>query len=204
MDEEQATNIDELFPKLKGESSLVPDGAKQGEPVQAEGSEPSLHQIIGTIAAVIGSDALPEPDRTELRRWAPCKPTPFAFHWLWLSYVPDKMRQESKRVGWMTIFWGIAAMGAKSHRPGRKFGAALGKSGYSRMRFERMLNATDRNRAALLMSGVHFLKAKEERFDWCDPAAFLLTTDAVKWNRIRDRIIEDYIRNEMKHAKKGS
>lgn len=158
----------------------------------------SLAATVAHLAGVIGAPHYPTADRAALRRWAPGQPVPLAFYRLWLRHAGSEPPAESQTDAWMTLVWGLAAMGTQAHQPGRPLGQALAESRYSEGRLERLLAAPDALRGELFMSAVRFLAAKNERFDWCDAAKLLLATDADKREGIHRRIASAYYRHQPK------
>ncbi|WP_281915675.1 type I-E CRISPR-associated protein Cse2/CasB [Caldimonas thermodepolymerans] len=155
----------------------------------------SLAATIGRLAGVVGHAHYPAGDRAALKRWAPGQPVPLAFYRLWLRHLGDELPVESQTPAWMTLAWGVAALGAASHRPDRPLGRALAESGYAEARLERLLAAPEELRIELFMSTARFLAARNESFDWLDAALFLLTTDPQAHERACRRIAQAFFRH---------
>lgn len=157
--------------------------------------ESSLAHTVGRLAGVIGHPHYPAGDRASLKRWAPGQPLPLAFYRLWLRHVGEDLPGEAQTPLWMTLVWGLATLGASSHRPDRPLGQALAESGYAEARLERLLGAPDELRIELFMSTARFLAARNDAFDWLDAARFLLSTDVHVRERVCRRIAESFFRH---------
>lgn len=163
---------------------------------EPQAGESSLATTVGRVAGVIGHPHYPTGDRAALKRWSPDQPMPLAFYRLWLRHVGDALPSEAQAPAWMALAWGLATLGAASHRKERPLGRALAESGFAEARLERLFGAPDELRVELFMSMVRFLAAKNESFDWLDAATFLLTTDAQARERVCRRIAQAFYRHQ--------
>ena len=144
--------------------------------------EEKLSVRIGHIARVLTDTSFPNGERAALRRMSPGQPPPLSFHRFTLRHLPDGW--DHQRANWMTLVAGIALMVPHAHRADQPLGKALATAGYSEARLERLLLAEGDTRRTLLLRAARFLAAKSTPFDWTEAARFLLTSDAVKRDRL--------------------
>jgi CRISPR system Cascade subunit CasB len=154
-----------------------------------------LGRTIGKLAALLAAPHFPGGDRASLKRWAPGAPPPLSFYRLWLRHLGAELPAECQTPAWMAVAWGLSYMGAGAHVPQRGLGRALAEGQFYEARLERLLAAPAGLRLDLFNSAVRFLAAKGEGFDWTDGAAFLLTTDPEKRERMNRRIAADFYRH---------
>lgn len=159
---------------------------------ELQAGDSQLAATVDRLVGVICHPHYPTGDRAALKRWSPDQPMPLAFYRLWLHHVGDALPAEAQAPAWMALAWGLAALGASSHRKERPLGRALAESGFAEARLERLLGAPDDLRVELFMSMARFLAAKNESFDWRNAATFLLTADAQKRESERRRIAQAF------------
>lgn len=158
-------------------------------------SSPQERHLSGRVSRLAAAIAhAGNADRAALKRWSIGRPLPLAFFRLWLLEVDEELPAESQLTSWALIGWGLSLLSGR-HSPQRSLGRVLAESGLHEARLERLLQADDDLRPALLSAVMRFLAAKDETFDWTQAAAFLLTHDFEKREKIHRKIATDYYRH---------
>lgn len=138
----------------------------------------TMYSTIGHIAGVLASPGFPTGDRAALRRMSPEQPLPLTFYRFAIRHIPKEWDRGPKNErDWATVIAGMAIMSPNAHRPDVGFGRALGETGFSEARLERLLQSTGNTRRTLLLRAARFLAAKGKAGNWVDGAWFLLIPD---------------------------
>jgi CRISPR type I-E-associated protein CasB/Cse2 len=107
-----------------------------------------------------------------------------------LPSVASSEAEEDRR--WTTIVR-LAALSVSLHRGGWPTGKALAQAGLSRLRFERLLKAEDKdNLDGLMDSTIRFLRSKRVKFNLTDLAYLYLWPKSTEADRVRRRLAKDY------------
>ncbi|MGE0373340.1 MAG: type I-E CRISPR-associated protein Cse2/CasB [Gammaproteobacteria bacterium] len=167
-------------------------------PPCSEAADPPLHQRIGQLAAVLGTDHFPAGDRAALKRMAPSSAPPLAFYRLWLRHLGDDVPVPDQTPAWTVIVAGLAGAPPRAHQPGRGLGQALAESGWHEARLERLLAAADAQQAKLAADALRFLAARGERFDWTLLARLLLSRAGDARDAIHRQIATDFYRHQLR------
>lgn len=160
-----------------------------------QAADDHLSSIINRISAVIGSNNFPTGDRAALRRMTPDQPLPLIFYRFALRYLPshwDHTPEETRN--WSTIVTSIAIMSPNAHNPTQGLGRALGQTGFSEARLERLLQSSGDTRRTLLVRAARFLAAKGTACNWVEGARLLLIPESNIGARehIHHRIAKDF------------
>lgn len=156
----------------------------------AQAPEETLEQQMGRIAGIIGSERFPTGERAVLRRMSPGRPLPLPFYRFAFGHLPTGWEYAIE--DWTTLVAGIALMSPNAHRAQVGLGGALGETGYSEFRLERLLAAEHDVRRALFLRAVRFLAAKSKAFNWAEGARFLLTKNESKRDTLNLAIARDF------------
>ena len=158
----------------------------------AQVPEETLEQQMGRIAGIISSERFPAGERAALRRMSPSRSLPLSFYRFAFNYLP--MGWEYAIEDWTTLVAGIALMSPNAYSAQVGFGKALGESGYSEFRLERLLAAETEVRRVLFLRAVRSLAAKSKTFNWAEGARFLLTKSESKREMLNLGIARDFYR----------
>lgn len=191
------------MPEVASEATPTANGTDSGPP---RGS--SLASIVGQLCHAIGN-VLPPGDNAELRRLDAQNPLCPAFFKLMVSIVEQNFdlpengpaRDVIER-RWAAVFQAAAIL-AGLHDPKRPLGEALISSGYSELRFVRLLRARGNGIFTEMRTAARFLSAKSERCDVNDLARLVLMTDSDKAESARLSIARSYYRRSSDEHKEG-
>ena len=166
------------------------------EPAVTPGSSTSLESLVHSIAALLRySPALSQGDIAALRRMDPRRPPSAFFKVEGLvldGHLPgDAARREDQETRWATVILGLAQLG-DLHRESRRLGAALAASGFSEIRFARLLQADAEQLVDELPSLARFLAAKGEPGNWASAARLILSTGRADEESTRRHFARDY------------
>lgn len=162
--------------------------------------EQKLYGTVETVNRLIRSDALSTGDQAELRRINPEEPYSPA---LWklildleLDDVPGWLSQEQREINWAGLFMGMA-MNPGLHNSSIGLGEALAESGWSELRFVRLLRTRNEPGNPHLLESIRrmasFLSSKDQETDWTDVGKLLFyQTDPWAESHRRDLSREYY------------
>jgi len=168
--------------------------------------EKGLHSIIGLLAHHI-NEVLPTGEVADLRRLKPDDTGSAAFWKLVGAYLmPGRhivegggLRDIQER-RWAVILNAIAIM-KDLHRPGYALGRSLIESGYSELRFTRILRTRDDRLHREIRTACRFLSAKGQLTDLTDISRLVLSDGRKDEERIRRRIARSYFTHEPVQTK---
>lgn len=167
----------------------------------AQAPEAKLASSVGRIAAVLEHEGFPPAERAALRRMNPEILPPLAWYRFALPHLPEDWDlTEERQKKWMTLVAGIALMSPAAHRPDVSLGQALGESGYSEARLERLLEAEGDTQRVLLLRAARYLAAKSRPFNWTEAALLLFAREENKQESIRRRIARDFYQAARKQS----
>jgi CRISPR system Cascade subunit CasB len=162
----------------------------------AEPNAPTTGSVVGKVAYAM-EHQLPTGDLAELRRISPDEPYTPALWKLLLSYVPDSWTrgrdQDEKERRWAALFMGMSLAGG-SHDPTVPLGRALAKSGWSELRFVRLLRARGDRLFHEVRRVAQYLNSKGQSTNWTDVAQLLLNQEGEWAEKHRLRIARAYYR----------
>jgi CRISPR system Cascade subunit CasB len=162
--------------------------------------EVSPRAAVGTIAGLLAGDGfLSSGERAALRRVDPaCPVTPALWRVLDQAHqlAPDELFEEQMR-RWERR-WGLLILGM-AHVPGLHryevpLGEALAQSGWSEMRFVRLMEASSDALPVLVRRMAQYLASKEQPANWDDVRQLLFSVDRDYSVDVRLRIARSYYR----------
>ncbi len=171
-------------------TSAVPS---QGYPESRAKPSDTVHQIAQAFRISLSNGEI-----ASLRRLSPQDPAHPAFFRLAARFLEpaghlpsDGPWRDLAERRWACVVNGLALLG-DLHRPGASLGEALAESGFSELRFVRLLRAQDAALWDAIRSVARFLISKGQPADWSDPA-LLVFSDGADWaESIRRRIARRY------------
>jgi len=162
----------------------------------ATDAEPTRRRVVGMAANAI-AHRLPTGDVAQLRRLSPREPYAPAVWKLLLDCVPEAWLagpdREQKEQRWAALFMGMAHA-AGPHDPGTPLGRALAESGWSELRFVRLMRARGDGLFEEVRRLAQYLSSKSQPADWTGMANLLLDQDGEWAERHRRAIARDYYR----------
>jgi len=171
------------------------------EEMSNSGPEQStIQHVIGSVAHVM-EHVLSTGELAQLRRASPANPYTPALWRVLLTNVPRAwtagVNQADKERRWATILAGMAvATGLHSaHIP---LGRALSTSGYSELRFVRLLQARGAQLDQETRLLARYLANKSEPADWADIARLLLHQQGQDADIVRRRIARAYYQSQYR------
>jgi CRISPR system Cascade subunit CasB len=174
---------------LAAPDPVEPDPTESGQPASA----PSLARLIGALALCLsrmGNGPL-----AELRRMDPSDPSGGAFWGVLFDLVepahnldaaPGRDEQERR---WAVI---LRAMAHLPHQSGARLGDALAESGFSELRFVRLLRSRGPELADAVRQMVAFLASKGAHVDHADTARLVLFQDEPRDEEVRRDLARRY------------
>jgi CRISPR system Cascade subunit CasB len=155
-----------------------------------------LSSLISSIAALIeNSGILSGGDLAALRRMDPRSPPAAFFKIVGLvldGHLPAGAESLLEReTRWAAIVNGLAHLGPR-HSPGRRVGRALAETGFSELRFARLVRADEERLVDELPSLARFLAVKDVAVDWTDAARLILSAGGPSEEGVRRAIARDY------------
>lgn len=150
--------------------------------------------LVPRLARIIHGEHFPTGDRARLKRMGIGGPTPLSYYRFKLRHVPEQWQGEDMALAWRTLISGLAMQHRDPHRPTPSLGGALADCGYSELRLESLLAASDRVLAVLVLRAARRLAAHWARCDWRELAWLLFARDFDTRERINRRIAHAYYR----------
>lgn len=161
-------------------------------------SEPgTLAQDISRMAGLLRGGAFSNGDLAALRRMDPRRPGAAFFKLEGMALdgrLPGTAGAlEDLETRWAVVAQGLAYLGAL-HRPGpaHRLGLVLGASGYTEVRFERLLGADPDRLVDELPRLARYLAAKSLQADWTGAASLMLSAGHAAGEAQRRHIARDY------------
>lgn len=174
---------------------------------QAGSGEASFPQLVWRLTGIV-KDRLSPGEVAALRRLRPEDPGCPAFWRLMATEImpqdspmPPELSDEYER-RWATVLVALALLGGLVDK-NLPLGAALADSGYSEIRFERLLRSGDKGLRHELLLAVRFLAAKAQPVNPVGIARLALTTDPEKGKSLRRQVARDYYRINAKKEKES-
>jgi hypothetical protein len=153
----------------------APEPSDDAEPTTPKG----LGSVIGTISPRLDPDRVGTGTLAELRRMA-WGEFPAAYWHFTLRHIPEPWRTSNGKPSdrldqaWAAILCAMAEGAPNPNAFARKFGAALGETGYAEPRFVRLLRADSQDLAReVRMAGVWLARAGVKA-NWVEPAGLIL------------------------------
>ena len=166
-------------------------------------SSQTLSQIVERVAAAMSRGQIGTGDLAELRRVDMGNTFHPSFWRIMLSYVwPDDEANMPHAEEWALILSAMARMAPFHYDRGISVGDALARSGFSEGRLMRLLRASGKTFHHTVRRACIYLAAKDQPVDWRQFATLILTTNAEKGERLRERIAVDYYRMRKKEEER--
>jgi CRISPR system Cascade subunit CasB len=154
----------------------------------------SVRSVVGKIAYAM-EHYLSNGDLAQLRRISPEEPYTPALWKMLLTYVPESWtrgpKQEEKESQWAALLQGMA-MTTGLHDPNVSLGKALVATGWSELRFVRLMQARKNDLFKEMRRLASFLASKSQTADWSDIAQLLFNQQGEWAEHHRRRIARDY------------
>jgi CRISPR type I-E-associated protein CasB/Cse2 len=166
------------------------------EPLSADSR--SIDALVGRLAGLLqyGGDTLSAGDVAALRRMDPTRPAAAFFKLTGVALNEELgagSAREEMETRWASIVVGLAHLGGL-HRSGARLGQALANSGFSELRFSRLLRADAPRLVDELPTLAMFLTAKAVPVDWAGAAWLILSAGRSDEETTRRRLARDYYR----------
>lgn len=158
---------------------------------------PSLQARVNRIAFLLArrDGALTAADVAAIRRMDPRSPAVAFFKLAVLALdqgsAVDSPAMAETEVRWAAIVSGLALLG-QLHQPAARLGQSLATSGFSELRFSRLLRADAERLVDELPMLARFLAAKGTPADWSTSALLILSAGRSDEESTRRRIAREY------------
>jgi len=166
------------------------------DPASEHDWESTLARAVGRIATAVESgDYLDSGDIAELRRISPDEPVTPA---LWKVLIdleiqddPYWIDRDTREERWATLAMGIASTPGL-HDYDTSLGKALAESGWSELRFVRLVRASGERLMEEVRRMAKFLSSKDQEADWTDVGHLLFSQTGDPAETYRRQIARDY------------
>lgn len=166
------------------------------EPAAEKDWEQTLRSAVGKMALAVDSgDYLDSGDVAELRRISPDQPVTPA---LWkliidleLEGSPYWLDRETREDRWATLAMGLASAPGL-HNYDTPLGEALAESGWSELRFVRLVRASGEHLTEEVRRMAKFLASKDQEADWTDVGHLLFSQTGDPAESYRRQVARDY------------
>lgn len=169
---------------------------KQTEEKQSQSQSKTLYSIINKISHAINDGRISRGDLAELRRVNSRDYNRPVFWKLITNYIFDAEPEYYPSIDmlrkWAAILSGMARMSPYHHDPNIKLGVSLARNDFSETRLLRLLRSSGPTFFDNIQRMCLFLAQKGQRINWIETASLILTRDAEKKEKIRERIAMDY------------
>jgi hypothetical protein len=111
-----------------------------------------------------------------------------------VTYIEPGRNLSAERLrNWALL---LTCMARTDYSPRIPLGAALAMSGYSDLRFTRLLRMAGDSRLTSIQTACLFLANKRQGFNWVDLARLVLTVDPEKITQFHQEMATSYYRNK--------
>lgn len=168
-------------------TETIPNGALPAEPERTLAALAALFEDPRDKGRVHSGRGLSTGAVAELRRIDPSDTVASAAFWgLLVSEVPEAWREHPDQDrAWAVVIQGMALMAPRPHAAD-KAGRVLADTGYSEMRFVRLLRARNGHLERDVRSACRWFWAKGAAVDWIDFGRFVLARSGARWPRFLD------------------
>lgn len=155
----------------------------------------NAREVVTAIAAAIKRKELSAGDLAEMRRLRPEDPSARVFQRLMTGCVapnwplaPDGESRDQDERCWGIVMAGMAEM---AHDPSQRLGRVLAETGFSELRFVRLLRAQGNALGDIVRGMARFVAAKGRAADW-GAAAALVVCGGAEAEAVRRKLARDY------------
>jgi len=173
---------------------MTANSGPSAKPSAARASS-NARAVVAAIASAIKRKELAAGDLAELRRLRPDDPSMPVFQRLMVRCVaphwplaPDGDARDEDERRWSIVMAGMAEL---SHDSSQRLGRVLAETGFSELRFVRLLRAQGDAVADMVRGMARFVAAKGRSADW-GTAAALVVCAGTEAEAVRRRLARDY------------